>query len=52
MPFQSKAQQRFMFARHPKIARRWAKETGSFRDLPERKDMKKKKKKARMLKDL
>ena len=27
MPFTSKAQQGFMFANHPKIAKRWAKET-------------------------
>lgn len=34
MPFKSKAQQRFMFARHPKIARRWAKE---YKPLPAKK---------------
>lgn len=37
MPFKSKAQQRFMFARHPRIAQRWAKKTKSFKALPERK---------------
>lgn len=26
MPFQSEAQRRFMFAKHPRIAKRWAKE--------------------------
>ncbi len=36
MPFQSKAQQRFMFARHPKIAREFAGKT-YFSKLPERK---------------
>ena len=36
MPFRSKAQQRFMFARHPRIARRWAKHTKSFKRLPNR----------------
>lgn len=37
MPFESKAQQRFMFARHPKIAKRWAKEYDTdFKKLPER----------------
>lgn len=34
MPFRSKAQQRFMFAKHPKIAKRWAKVTPSFKRLP------------------
>lgn len=35
MPFQSKAQERWMWANHPDMAKRWAKETpkGS---LPER----------------
>jgi len=28
MPFKSKAQMRFMFAKHPEIAKRWAKEYG------------------------
>ena len=27
MPFRSKAQARFMFARHPRIARRWVNES-------------------------
>lgn len=36
MPFQSKAQQRFMFAKHPKIAKEFAKET-DFSSLPEKK---------------
>ncbi len=36
-PFQSKAQQRFMFARHPKIASEFAAETKSIKNLPERK---------------
>ena len=36
MPFESKAQQRFMFAKHPRIAKRWAAET-DFSDLPEKK---------------
>jgi len=35
MPFVSKAQQRFMFARHPKIAREFAEKTRNFKDLPE-----------------
>ena len=40
MPFSSKAQQRFMFARHPRIAKRWAKEHKkehtSIKSLPEK----------------
>lgn len=41
MPFESKAQQRFMFAQHPKIAKRWAAETKDIKGLPERKNMQK-----------
>lgn len=41
MPFRSKAQQRFMFAKHPRIAKRWAKVT-NFSKLPKRKRKKKK----------
>ena len=37
MPFESKAQQKFMFAKHPKIAKRWAKETSNIKGLPEKK---------------
>jgi len=40
MPFQSKAQQKFMFAKHPKIAKRWAAETPDMADLPEKKKAK------------
>jgi hypothetical protein len=36
MPFKSKAQMRWMFARHPEMAKRWAKETPSLKRLPER----------------
>jgi len=36
MPYKSKAQLRFMHARHPKIAARWDKEYGVSRNLPER----------------
>ena len=35
MPFRSQAQQRFMFSQHPKIAKRWAKETPSMKSLPQ-----------------
>ena len=37
MPFKSKAQQRFMFAKHPEMAKRWAKETKNIKKLPEHK---------------
>jgi len=36
MPFKSKDQMRYMFAKHPKIAKRWAKKYGT-KGLPERK---------------
>lgn len=36
MPFKSKAQQKWMFATHPKMAKRWAKETPSIKKLPAR----------------
>jgi len=34
MPFKSKAQQRFMFSKHPKMAKEWAAKT-NFKSLPE-----------------
>jgi hypothetical protein len=37
MPFQSKAQERFMFAKHPEIAKRWLREYGQPARMPERK---------------
>jgi hypothetical protein len=37
MPFKSKSQQRFMFAKRPDIARRWVKKYGASKDLPEKK---------------
>lgn len=37
MPFKSKAQMRFMYAEHPRIAARWSKETKNEKDLPEKK---------------
>lgn len=36
MPFRSKAQRRYMFARHPETAKRWAKETPDMSKLPEK----------------
>lgn len=35
MPFKSKAQRRWMFANHPKMAKRWADHTPKGEDLPE-----------------
>lgn len=35
MPFKSKAQARYMFSQHPKIASRWASKTLSIKKLPE-----------------
>ena len=40
MPFQSKAQMRFLYSKHPEIAKRWAKEYGVSKDLPEHKTLK------------
>jgi len=34
MPFKSKAQMKFMFAKHPKIAKRWANKYGVSKDMP------------------
>jgi hypothetical protein len=36
MPFQSQAQRAFMYSQHPEIARRWRKENGPQRGLPQR----------------
>ena len=44
MPFKSKAQQKFMFARHPKMAKRWANETKNIKKLPKKIKKRKKKK--------
>ena len=38
MPFQSDAQRRLMYAKHPAIAKRWRKESGPQTDLPKRKN--------------
>lgn len=35
VPIVSKAQQGFLFAKHPQIAKRWAKHTPNMKDLPE-----------------
>jgi hypothetical protein len=36
MPFKSKAQARYLFAKHPKLARKWAKKYGGYKSKPER----------------
>ncbi|MCJ7804933.1 hypothetical protein MUP35_04365 [Patescibacteria group bacterium] len=36
MPFKSKAQQKWMFVHHPKMAERWAKHTKNIKALPEK----------------
>lgn len=43
MPFKSKAQQKFMFANEPTVAKRWAKETPNMKSLPAKVPQKKKK---------
>jgi hypothetical protein len=37
VPFKSKAQERFLFAKNPALARRFLKHTKNQQDLPERK---------------
>jgi hypothetical protein len=37
MPFESKAQRRFMYAKHPEIAKRWQEHTPKGKKLPEKK---------------
>lgn len=36
MPFKSRAQLRYLFARHPRIALRWARTYGIPRSMPKR----------------
>lgn len=43
MPFKSKAQQKYMFAKHPKIAKEFAEATPNIKKLPEHVRKKKKK---------
>jgi hypothetical protein len=45
MPFKSKAQQKFMFAKHPKLAKEFAEHTPNMKKLPEKVKKKKKSKK-------
>lgn len=49
MPFKSKAQARYMFAQHPKIAERFADETKSIKALPEKKKKRKYDKLSKMM---
>jgi hypothetical protein len=34
MPFKSQAQRKYLFAKHPKVAKQWAKETPKGKKLP------------------
>lgn len=36
MPFKSKAQERYLFAKHPELAKRWLAEYGQPRRLPKK----------------
>lgn len=40
MPFKSKAQRRFMYAKHPRVAKKWEAHTPKGKNLPERKKKK------------
>jgi hypothetical protein len=35
MPFESQAQRAYMYSQHPSIAKRWRKESGPQKDLPQ-----------------
>jgi phosphopantetheinyl transferase (holo-ACP synthase) len=35
MPFRSKAQAKWMFSKHPEMAKRWAAHTASIKSLPQ-----------------
>jgi hypothetical protein len=48
MPFKSKAQQKYMFAKKPEMAKRWAKETPDIKTLPEKAGAKKSKTKEKV----
>lgn len=36
MPFKSQVQRKWMFAKKPRMAKKWAKETPDIKDLPEK----------------
>lgn len=40
MPFRSRAQMRYMFAKHPRIAKEWADKYGVPKNLPKKKKKK------------
>jgi len=42
MPFKSKSQQKYMFAKKPKLAKKWVKKYGVPKNLPEKLTDKKK----------
>ena len=54
MPFKSKAQQRYLYAKEPKVAERFAKETpkGAYKNLPDRVKRKKRRKFSDIAKNL
>jgi hypothetical protein len=37
MPFKSESQRRYLWVKHPKIARRWADKYGTPKNLPDKK---------------
>lgn len=39
-PFSSKAQRRFLYAKHPEIAKRWSREYPNQKELPEKQSKK------------
>ncbi len=41
MPFKSEAQRRYMYARHPEIAKRWSREYPNQKNLPKKAKKKK-----------
>lgn len=43
MPFQSEAQRRYLWLKHPEVAKKWAKEYPSQKDLPKHKPKKRNK---------
>lgn len=46
MPFKSEAQQKYMFANHPEIAKKWAKKHGTIKNKKGKKKSKKELKEA------
>lgn len=54
MPFKSKAQQRYLYAKEPKVAERFAKETprNAYKNLPDRVKRKKRRKFSDIAKNL